>query len=87
MTEADYVDDLVLLSNKPTQVESLLKILEQSAGDISLYINTNKAGFVYFKQEEAISPLSGKSLKFADHLKYLGSNIISTENDVNIHRA
>ena len=39
------------------------------------------------KQKGAISTLSGKSLKLGDHFTYLGSNISSTESDVNIRRA
>ena len=38
-----------------------------------------------FKQEEAISTLSSKPLKLVDQFTYLGSNISSTESDVNIH--
>ena len=39
---------------------------------------------MYFKQEEAISYLSFKPLKLVDQFQYLGSNISSTESDVNI---
>ena len=39
---------------------------------------------MYFKQEGAISTLSGKALKLINQFAYLGSNISSTENDVNI---
>ena len=38
-----------------------------------------------FKQEEAISTLSGKLLKLRDQFKYHISNITSTESDVSIH--
>ena len=31
LTEADYVDDIALLTNTPTQVESLLQSLERVA--------------------------------------------------------
>ena len=42
MMDTDYADDLVLLSNKITQAESLLYSIEQAAGGIDLYVNTNK---------------------------------------------
>ena len=43
--DIDCPDDLALLANTPTQVESLLVGLEQAAaaaGGIGLYMNTNK---------------------------------------------
>ena len=39
---------------------------------------------MYFKQHRIISTLSGKSLKLRDQFTYLGSNITSTENYINI---
>ena len=46
-----------------------------------LWIFTN---FMNFKQEEAIFSLSGMPLKLVDKFKYCGSNISSSENDVNL---
>ena len=40
--------------------------------------------FMYFKQDGDISTLNGKPLKLVDQFTYLGSNITSTESDVNI---
>ena len=39
MTDADYADDLVLLTNTPAQSESLLHSLKQAAEGIDLYAN------------------------------------------------
>ena len=39
---------------------------------------------ICFNQDDAISSLDIKPLKFVDKFKYLGSNISSTESDVNI---
>ena len=44
MTDADYADDLVLLENKPGQVEG-----------IGLYVNANKTEYMCFKQKGAIT--------------------------------
>ena len=52
-----------------------------------LYVNTNKAKYMYIKQKGAISTLSGKPLKLVDQFTYLSSNIPSTERDINIHFA
>ena len=48
------------------QAKSLLHSLEQAAGGISLHMNANKIEFICFKQEGAISTLSGKPLKLVD---------------------
>ena len=39
---------------------------------------------MHFKQEDAIFTLNGKLLKSVNHFTYLGSNISSTDSDVNI---
>ena len=57
--DADYADDRALLSNTPTQPESWLLSLEQAAGSISLYVNTDKTGYMYFEWEEAIFTQNG----------------------------
>ena len=72
MTNADYVDDLALLTNTPTQAEYPQHILEQAADDIDLYVKATKAEFMCFQVE------------LVDQFTYLGSNISSTESDVNI---
>ena len=42
MTDTDYADDLVLLTNTSAQAKSQLHNLEQAARDIGVYVNTNK---------------------------------------------
>ena len=39
---------------------------------------------MHFKQERAISNLSDKPLMLIDQFTYLGNNILSSKNDVNI---
>ena len=85
MTDADYADDLVLLTNTPTQVDSLLHCLEQVAGGISLYMLTNKTEFMSFKQEGAISTLSGKPMESVNQFTYFDSKMSSTESEVKIY--
>ena len=51
---------------------------------IGLYINSDKTEFTCQKQNEAISTLNVKIQKLVDQFTYLGSNISSTENNVNI---
>ena len=47
ITDADYADDLVLLADMHTQVDSLLHSLEQAEGGIGLYLNVNKKEHVF----------------------------------------
>ena len=77
-TDADYADDLALLTNTSVQAECLLHSREQAARGLD--INSDKK-VLCFKQDNAISTISVKTLKF-EHFTYLGSNISSTESDV-----
>ena len=47
ITDVDYTNDIVLLTNTPAQVESLLHSLEWAAGSISLHLNPNKTVQVF----------------------------------------
>ena len=83
MKDADYIDDMALLVNTPSQTEFLQYRLDQATGYIGLRMNANKKEFMSFKQG-ATSNQSGKSLKLVDKFTLLGSNIASTEGYVNI---
>ena len=85
--DADYADDIVLLTNTPSQAKSLLHNLEQAADDISCHVNAGKTKYMCFNQTGDISILNGGSLKSVDKFTYLGSSISSTENDINIWQA
>ena len=52
ITEADYADDLVLLTNTPAQAKSLLQSLEQVAGSIGIYVDVNKTEFMCLIREK-----------------------------------
>ena len=45
-----YTNDIAFLVNKTIQAESLLHSLEWAAGDIGLYVNTDKTEFMCFNQ-------------------------------------
>ena len=46
ITDADYVDDIALLANTPTQVESLLHSLRHW-----LHVNEDKTKYICFNQK------------------------------------
>ena len=55
IADADYVDDIALLANTPTQAEILLHSLERAAVGISLNVNAHKTEYIFFNQK-ATSP-------------------------------
>ena len=46
-------------------------------------MNSDKTEFMSFKKKGDISTLDGKPLKPVEQFTYLGSNISSTDNDIN----
>ena len=56
----------------------------KAARGIVLHVNAIKTECICFKQERAISTLNGMPLKLVDKFIYHGSNISSTESDLNI---
>ena len=83
ITDADYADIVVLVTNIPTQAETQLHSLERAAASIGLHVNADKTGYRCFNQRGDISTLNGSSLKLVDKFTYLGSSVASTENDIN----
>ena len=82
ITDADYADDLALLSDNSYNAQKLLHILEQSAAFIGLHVNATKTEYMCYKQDSPIETLNKTPLKKVDDFVYLGSNIISTEKNV-----
>ena len=60
---------------------------EQEAGGIGLHANADKTEYICFNQKGDISTLNGGSLKLVDKFIYLGSSILSTENEFNMQLA
>ena len=81
--DVDYVDDIVLLANSPTQTESLLHSLECATGGIGFHVNADRTEYMCFNQSGDISTLNVGPLKLVDKFTYLKSSISSTENDIN----
>ena len=79
--DADYTHDIVVLSNTPTQAESLLHSLEQPCE-----CRQNRVHVFLIKKGD-ITTLNGGSLKLVDKFSYPGSRVSSIENDINKHLA
>ena len=56
ITDGDYADDIALLSNTPTEAESLLHSLERDARGIGLNDNTDKTEYKTEYIKVATSP-------------------------------
>ena len=87
ITDADYADNIALLGNAPAQAETLLQSMDQTAAGIGLHVNVHKTEYMCFNQTGDISTLNGNSLKVVDKFTYLGSNVSSTETDINTRLA
>ena len=74
-TDADYADDIAILSNTPAQAETLLHTLERAAAGIDLHVNAHKTEYMCFNQTGDISTIGSSSLK-------LGSSVSPTEKDI-----
>ena len=75
-------DDIAILANTPNQAETLLHSLARTAAGIGLQVNAHKAEYMCFNQTGDISTLDGIFLKLVDKFTYLGSNVSSTEKDI-----
>ena len=74
--------DIAILANTPNQAETLLHSLERAAAGIGLYVNAHKTEYMCYNQTGDISTLEGTPLKLVDKFTYLGSNVASTEKDI-----
>ena len=79
LTDADFADDLALLSDKIGNSEKLLKILETAPASVGLYMNTTKTKFNEVNTEGTITAQNGCDLEHVNDFNYIGSKIISSE--------
>ena len=81
ITDADYA---AILTNTPTQAETLLYTLERAAAGIGLHVNAHKTEYMCFNQTGDISTQDSSSLKLVDKFTYQGSSFSSTEKDIDM---
>ena len=84
ITDADYADDIALISSTIVGATRLLLALEQAAAEVGLKINSKKTDYIPINCQGRIQSLSGQHLKFVENLTYLGSAISSSENEIRI---
>ena len=85
ITDADYADDIALLSDSIEKAELLLHRVEEAAKQIGLHINEDKTEFMAFNQPHAeLQTTEEKPLKCTDDFVYLGSWIKSSKKDIDV---
>ena len=86
ITDVVYADDLALLSDTMEEATKLLHYIEEAASEIGLYINAGKTKFISYNQEVEIKSKNNNIIKSVKEFVYLGSNINSTERDIQIRK-
>ena len=86
ISDADYADDIALLTDYIKDAEATLHSVENLAKVIGLFVNATKTKFICLNQNAAsgIKSLNGETIDLENDFNYLGSFIASTEQDVNI---
>lgn len=89
LTDADFADDIALISNSLENAQSLLNSLESAANCVGLYLNESKTEYISFSQTDdplTIKTINSTILKRVDDYKYLGSYISSSAKDFNTRK-
>ena len=86
ITDADYADDLAIISDYLSDSSALLHKLEEAASEIGLYVNAKKTEFICYNQQHTstIKSYQNNNISAVKEFTYLGSNISSTKRDIEI---
>ena len=86
ISDADYADDIALLTDYIKDAEATLHRVENLAKVIGLFVNAAKTKFICLNQNAAsgIKSLNAETINLENYVNYHCSFIASTEQDVNI---
>ena len=85
LTDANFADDIALISNYNHEAQILLQRLEAAGSSIGLHINHAKTEYMRFNQVEAdIVTMNKKKIKQVKDFKYLGSWIATSKKDMEV---
>ena len=92
ITDADFADDLALLSDSIKEAQEILSSLEKAASTVGLFMNESKTKYMSMnissKEEETpLMSLSGIAIDKVDDFVYLGSWVANTERDFKVRKA
>ena len=89
LTDADFADDIALISSSVENAQVLLNSLESAANNVGLYLNETKTEYMRCSKSNdctTVSTKKGTLLKRVDDYKYLGSFVSSSEKDFNVRK-
>ena len=85
--DADFADDLALLSDNLPDAQEYLSRLEEAAAAICLHLNSEKTQYISTCNEDLdILTAGGDVLEKVDNFKYLGSYIADSERDFKVRK-
>ncbi len=88
ISDADFADDLALITDTIAEAQKFLLSLEEAANAIGLHLNEDKTKYLTVNCEpDTIKAKSGDDLKEVKDFVYLGSWISSTEHDFEVRKA
>ena len=89
MTDADYGDDLLILSDSTDGAVKPLQNLEEAVANVCLYVNAKKTKFMQCNCNGNIETTFKLPLESVDSFTYLGHNTESPEkgNNIKIEKA
>ena len=89
ITDLDFADDIVLLTEEVHQAQQILRSLEEEAKKIGLHLNNRKTEVMAFNHSDQVSitTVLGSEVKTVNNFKYLGSWIESSEKDYEVRKA
>eukprot|EP00794_Sanderia_malayensis_P000848 gene848-143_t len=84
ITDADFADDIALLSDCKEKATILLHRVEEAAKKIGLHINVSKTEYISIKEHGQILSSSGDPISKSEDFQYLGSWIMTTKRDIEV---
>ena len=89
ITDFDFADDIVLLSDNNEQAQTLLGRVEKECMKVGLKINAKKTNVIKYNihHEAPLQTSEGKTLSEVNDFKYLGAWVDSTGKDIKIRKA
>jgi len=89
INDLDFADDIALLAEKILQAQEVLLRLENESAKVGLHLNAKKTKFMAYNLAAPITikTRSGDLVEEVKNFKYLGSNMESSEKDLEVRKA
>lgn len=89
VTDADYADDVALITDTAAQAQEFLQALEVVASSVGLHLNESKTKFIgiHCNDTDIIQSSNGSHIEQVEDFKYLGAYIGSTIHDWETRKA